>query len=151
MTHEPTIRRTLMVVLGFNALSQIAGGIGLLTGAINPGLSLLQGTPFADYTMPGLILSVVAGGGSLAALALAWLADRTTGDIAGFISNPRRGYPRLSLQGGSAVSFHVVHGFVYRRACGNLRLWSGADTHGPNERVRPPQGIWTAVLGPGIP
>ncbi len=86
MTHEPTIRRTLMVVLGFNALSQIAGGIGLLTGAINPGLSLLQGTPFADYAMPGLILSVVAGGGSLAALALVWLADRTTGDIAGFIS-----------------------------------------------------------------
>ena len=68
-----------------------------------------------------------------------------------FISNLRRGYPRLSLQGGSAVSFHVGDGFVYRRACGNLRLWSGADTHGPNERVRPPQGIWTAVLGPGIP
>ena len=68
-----------------------------------------------------------------------------------FISNLRRGYPRLSLQGGSAVSFHVVSCFVYRRACGNLRLWSGAENHGPNERVRPPQGIWTAVLGPGIP
>src|SRR5258706_12507788 len=24
---------------------------------------------------------------------------------------------------------------AYRRACGNLRLWSGADNQGPNERV----------------
>ena len=48
--------------------------------------------------------------------------------------------PRLSLQGGSAVSFHVVDRFVYRRACGNLRLWSGADTHGPNERVETAPG-----------
>jgi len=85
MTHEPTIRRTLKVVLGFNALSQIVGGVGLLTGAINPGLCLLQGTPFADYTMPGLILGA-AGVVSLVALLLVWLASRLTGDFAGAFS-----------------------------------------------------------------
>ena len=81
MAQESTLRRTLMIVLGFNALSQIGGGIGLIMGAIAPPLSLLHGTPFADYTMPGLILDVVAGGGSLAALALVWVARRTTGDL----------------------------------------------------------------------
>ena len=85
MTHESTLRRTLMIVLGFNALSQIGGCIGLITGAINPGLSLLNGTPFADYMMPGLILGA-AGVVSLVALALVWLAGRLTGDFAGVFS-----------------------------------------------------------------
>src|SRR5260221_14708828 len=43
---------------------------------------------------------------------------------------------------------------AYRRACGNLRLWSGADTQGSNERVRRSrQGtpVRFAVFGPGIP
>src|SRR5258708_12696562 len=43
---------------------------------------------------------------------------------------------------------------AYRRACGNLRLWSGADTQGSNERVRRSrQGtpVQFAVFGPGIP
>jgi hypothetical protein len=75
-------RRTLMIVLGFNALSQVGGGIGLMTGVIEPGLSLLNGTPFADYTVPGLILGT-AGIVSLVALALVWLASRLTGDFAG--------------------------------------------------------------------
>ena len=45
----------------------------------------------------------------------------------------------------------------YCRADGNLRLWSGADTPGSNERVRrsprPSLGwpVWSAVFGPGIP
>ena len=43
---------------------------------------------------------------------------------------------------------------AYRRACGNLRLRSGADTQGSNERVRRSrQGtpVRFAVFGPGIP
>ncbi len=86
MRHESTVRRTLMIVLGFNALTQIAGGIGLITGAIAPGLDLLRATPFADYTVPGLILGVFAGGISLAALLIVWLAGRLTGDFAGAFS-----------------------------------------------------------------
>src|SRR5260221_14697540 len=43
---------------------------------------------------------------------------------------------------------------AYRRACGNLRLWSGAATQGAHERVRRSrQGtpVRFAVFGPGIP
>src|SRR5260221_3373152 len=43
---------------------------------------------------------------------------------------------------------------AYRRACGKLRLWSGAATHGAHERVRRSrQGtpVRFAVFGPGIP
>jgi hypothetical protein len=40
---------------------------------------------------------------------------------------------------------------TYRRADGNRRLWSGADTQGSNERVRPSGPACAAVFGPGIP
>src|SRR5258707_5256794 len=43
---------------------------------------------------------------------------------------------------------------AYRRAYGNLRLWSGADTQGAHERVRRSrQGtpVRFARFGPGIP
>jgi hypothetical protein len=86
MTHYAGVRLALIVVLGFNALSQIAGGIGLITGAVAPGLAILRGTPFADYMMPGVILVGVAGGSSLVALAVVWLASRLTGDFAGIAS-----------------------------------------------------------------
>jgi len=85
MIHETGVRRTLLVVLAFNALSQIGGAIGLLAGA-HPPLSLLSATPFADYTLPALILGIITGGSSLAALLLVWRAGRLTGDFAGMVS-----------------------------------------------------------------
>jgi len=42
---------------------------------------------------------------------------------------------------------------AYRRACGNLRVWSGSDNQVTNERVRRSQqvrSVWFAVFGPGI-
>jgi hypothetical protein len=78
-------RRTLLVVLAFNALSQIGGGIGLLAGA-HPPISLLDSTPFADYTMPALILGVITGGTSIIALLLVWRAAHIIGDVAGVVS-----------------------------------------------------------------
>jgi hypothetical protein len=85
MIHETGVRRTLLVMLAFNALSQIGGAIGLLAGA-HPPMSLLNSTPFADYTIPALILGVITGGSSLAALLLVWRAGRLTGDFAGIVS-----------------------------------------------------------------
>jgi len=85
MIYETGVRRTLLVMLAFNALSQIGGAIGLLAGA-HPPMSLLNSTPFADYTIPALILGVITGGSSLAALLLVWRAGRLTGDVAGLIS-----------------------------------------------------------------
>jgi hypothetical protein len=55
----------LMALLLFQGLSGIAGGIGLVGDpsgdSLQISLSLLEGTPFNDYLIPGLILLVVLG------------------------------------------------------------------------------------------
>jgi hypothetical protein len=60
----------LIVFNGFLAVTAAAGGLGLLTGAISPGLELLAGSPFGSYTIPGLALLMVVGGSALAATIL---------------------------------------------------------------------------------
>ena len=57
-------RAVLVVVEAFVALTAIGGGIALaagLEGGRFP-LAWLAGTPFADYTVPGLLLAVLVGG-----------------------------------------------------------------------------------------
>jgi hypothetical protein len=67
----PNPARTLIGISLFNAMSAIGGGIGLVTGALPVPTSLLRHTPFDTYVVPGLFLTVVIGGSSLAgALAL---------------------------------------------------------------------------------
>lgn len=68
MKHK-RIRIALVILEVFVALGAIAGGIGLLTGAIPASLEGLQGSPFADYTIPALSLMVIVGGGMLVAAA----------------------------------------------------------------------------------
>jgi len=63
-------RNTLIVLDVFLAITAIAGGIGLLTGAIAPGVELLQGSPFTSYTIPGLALLIIVGGSALVATGL---------------------------------------------------------------------------------
>jgi len=65
------IRIILAVIEAFIGLGAIGGGIAILTGAFNQWFSVawLQGTPFSDYTIPGLILLIVIGGGMLLAAA----------------------------------------------------------------------------------
>lgn len=65
-----SLRVLLIVLLAFLGLTSVAGGIGLLTGGGAPGLELLRGSPFSDYTVPGLSLLVIVGGGGLAAAVL---------------------------------------------------------------------------------
>lgn len=64
-------RITLAAIEGFTGLGAVGGGIAILTGAFNQWLPLawLQGTPFSDYTIPGLALLVIIGGGMLLAAA----------------------------------------------------------------------------------
>src|SRR5437588_7473641 len=64
MKHK-LVRIALVVLEAFVALSAVAGGIALLTGTFAQGIPVawLQGTPFSDYTIPGLVLAIVVGGG----------------------------------------------------------------------------------------
>jgi len=53
----------LVAVDGFAALSALLGGVMVATGwPYAFPASWLRGTPFADYTLPGLILGIVVGG-----------------------------------------------------------------------------------------
>jgi hypothetical protein len=61
------MRKTIFVLIVFGALTTLAGGIGLLTGAIAAPLEWLEGSPFVDYTIPGLALAIIAGGSMLLA------------------------------------------------------------------------------------
>ena len=70
MQHK-AIRITLIIIETFIGLGAIGGGIALLSGAMAQWLpaTFLQGTPFSDYIIPGLILTIVVGGGMLLAAA----------------------------------------------------------------------------------
>lgn len=64
---------SLVVLEAIVALSAIAGGVALATGTITYPLAWLQGTPFSDYTIPGLVLAIVAGGSALLAAATVFI------------------------------------------------------------------------------
>jgi len=72
MLVKRVLRTALIVLDGFLALTAVAGGIGLLTGANAPSLEFLQGSPFSSYAIPGLALLVIVGGCALAATLLTW-------------------------------------------------------------------------------
>ncbi len=74
MKHK-AIRIILVVIEAIIGLGAIGGGIAILTGVFDQWfqLSWLQGTPFSDYTVPGLVLLVVIGGGMLLAAATTFL------------------------------------------------------------------------------
>lgn len=56
---------TLTLLLGLQGLSGLAGGIGLVADPSGRSLGIplawLEGSPFSDYIIPGLILLVVLG------------------------------------------------------------------------------------------
>ena len=64
------IRPVLVLVAGFVALTSIACGLGLVTGVIEFPLAFLYGTPFRDYLVPGLLMTVVVGGSAFLAAVL---------------------------------------------------------------------------------
>jgi hypothetical protein len=54
----------LMIFMAIQAVGAIAGGIGLLQDPVNNigmPLGFLEGSPFSDYLIPGLILLVAVG------------------------------------------------------------------------------------------
>jgi len=60
----------LIVLTIFQSISTVLGGIALIANVISMPVELLQGSPFRDYTVPGLALSLLAGGSALFAVIL---------------------------------------------------------------------------------
>ena len=60
--HPMAIRYPLGSLLAFGALNAISGGYYGLSGAAGVPTEWLDGSPFADYFIPSLILLVVVGG-----------------------------------------------------------------------------------------
>lgn len=74
-------RAALIVVDLVAAVSSIAGGLGLFFGWISMPLDQLDGTPFASYTGPGLILLLAVGSSALVATDL-MIAEHARGIVA---------------------------------------------------------------------
>lgn len=72
-----SVRIAAVVVDLFAAVSAFAGAIGLVVGYMNIPLSVLRTTPFADFTIPALLLGIVVGGSALAAAVIAIVGPRS--------------------------------------------------------------------------
>ena len=65
--HPAAFRYVLGGLLAFGALNAFGGGYYGMSGAENVPKDWLEGSPFDDYFVPGLVLFVVVGGAFLAA------------------------------------------------------------------------------------
>lgn len=87
---EKGLRISVVAVDLFEAVSAAAGAVGLMVGFMNIPLSVLNGTPFADFTVPALLLGFVVGGSALAAAAIGVFGPRQIDALAsaaaGFIT-----------------------------------------------------------------
>lgn len=83
---ESVIRIALVVVDLFAAVSAIVGAIGLVVGFMDIPLSVLSGTPFADFTVPALLLGIVVGGSALVAAVIALFGPRRLASLASLAS-----------------------------------------------------------------
>lgn len=68
MNHK-AVRIAICILAVFGTLTTVAGGIGLLTGAIAVPPARLAGSPFHDYTVPALSLLILVGDSMLLAAA----------------------------------------------------------------------------------
>jgi hypothetical protein len=66
-THASFVRRALGILLAFGAINAFAGGYYGLSGARGVPVEWLDGSPFADYFIPSLILLIVVGGSFMTA------------------------------------------------------------------------------------
>lgn len=70
------LRRLVIALSAFSALSAVGGGLELIVASRGnqylPPLEVLRHTPFDSFVIPGLILAVVVGGASLFSAVLAW-------------------------------------------------------------------------------
>ena len=74
MRHR-VVRVVLFLIEAFVGISALLGGLSLLRGAYVQQLPVtwLAGTPFSDYTVPGLLLVIAVGGSALLAAATVFI------------------------------------------------------------------------------
>jgi hypothetical protein len=106
MMKHRIVRIAIFVLAVIGTLTTIAGGVGILTGAIAFPLEYLQGSPFVDYTIPGLALAILVGGCFLFA-AVTIFTGREMGVLAS------------ALAGLFMIGFEVVEIAVVDRSVGN--------------------------------
>ena len=83
-----TMRRTVVGLHLFHALSAIGGGIALAAGGLGVPTVLLRHTPFDSFVVPGIFLAVVIGGSAtIGAIALLvhWRRALVTSAAAGAV------------------------------------------------------------------
>jgi hypothetical protein len=75
------IRIVTGVISGFIALTAVGGGLAMLLGseANRFPVEWLEGTPFKDYTIPALLLTVVVGGFSLVTCVMILIRHKAAG------------------------------------------------------------------------
>jgi hypothetical protein len=94
MTHKG-IRIALLVLETFIWTSALGGGIAILQGAVFGfvlPLAWLAGTPFSDYTIPGLVLVIVVGGTALLAAATVFIQREWAVLVSGLAGLMMAGY-----------------------------------------------------------
>ena len=96
MMRHTFVYMVLVVLEAIVGLTAVMGGVALVTGAVTFPVEWLQGTPFSDYMIPGLMLAIVVGGSSLFAAATI-LARREVGVFAS------------ALAGVSIAGYEVVY------------------------------------------
>jgi hypothetical protein len=130
--------RTAVVAINFAAgLLAVAGAVGLIGGGIPLPLSLLRGTPFTDYTVPGLILGIVVGGSALAAGLIALLGRRPADALASVAAG--------AIMVGWIAGEYILLGYIswMQPACaalGLVMLGLGALLWGSEARATQPAG-----------
>ena len=73
---EKGVRIAVVAMDLFEALSALAGAVGLVVGFMNIPVTVLTGSPFADFNVPALLLGLVVGGSALAAAVIAAFGPR---------------------------------------------------------------------------
>lgn len=99
MTTHPLGRRwydALAYCCGFWGISAVLGGIALVAGILPIPAYLLDGSPFPDYTIPGLVLVAVGIGSLLCGIALP-RRERRTVIAAGAIGVAQIGFLGVEL------------------------------------------------------
>lgn len=100
-------RLILLAVEQLVAATSIVCGLGLAAGVIHFPLAFLDGSPFGDYLMPGLVMAIVVGGSAL---------------LAAVVLGARRavGVPLSALAGLILLSFEVAEVVTIDRNTGDL-------------------------------